>query len=91
MIQRCRFIDEKDAHSLLERIGSMTPDKHGVDGRVYLLGEYAVVHTNRLKLRNAVFHRGLGLKTDEAVKILKKYVSVPASGRSRRWGGPRKA
>lgn len=48
-------------------------------------------YTRIVELRNAVFHRGLGLKTDEAVKILKKYVSVPASGRSRRWGGPRKA
>ncbi len=55
MIQRYRFLDEKDALPLLERIGDMTPEKHGVDGQVYLIGEYAVVHTNRLKLRNVVF------------------------------------
>ena len=52
MVERYFFIQPEIAHSLLDRIHTMRPEKRGIDRRAYLFDDYAVLATDRLKLRN---------------------------------------
>jgi len=45
-------IEPAKARELLSQIKGMKAAKHGIDSRVYLIGDYAVLTTSRLKLRN---------------------------------------
>lgn len=52
MIENYIFIKPEIAHTLLECVREMQPEKRGIDRRAYLFTEYAVLATDRLKLRN---------------------------------------
>ncbi|MBQ7611449.1 MAG: hypothetical protein IJU92_00040 [Spirochaetaceae bacterium] len=52
MKEKFVFIDEEKAHSLLERVRYMSPKHRGIDRQAYLFDDFAVLSTNRLKLRN---------------------------------------
>lgn len=52
MVERYFSIDPNAAHDLIDQIQNMKPAKRGIDRRAYLVGEYAVLSTRRLKLRN---------------------------------------
>ena len=45
-------IEEAKAFELIERTGKMMPANRGIDRRCFIVGEYAVLSTSRLKLRN---------------------------------------
>lgn len=45
-------IDPQTAHSLLDQVKTMKSTKRGIDRHAFLIGDYAVLSTNRLKLRN---------------------------------------
>jgi len=46
------FIEPEKARKLLSQAKEMKPAKRGIDSRAYLIGEYAVLTTSMLKLRN---------------------------------------
>lgn len=48
------YIDPEKARKLLEQSEKMSPVKRGIDRRAYLIDEYAVLSTSRLKLRNVI-------------------------------------
>jgi len=52
MEERYFYIEPWVARGLLAQSKKMKPAKHGIDSRVYLIGEYAVLSTSRIKLRN---------------------------------------
>ena len=43
-------IEEVMAFELIERTGKMMPAHRGIDRRCFIVGEYAVLSTSRLKL-----------------------------------------
>lgn len=52
MKEKLFFIEPAKARELLARVGKMTAAKHGIDSSVYLIDEFAVLTTSRMKLRN---------------------------------------
>ena len=52
MKEKFVLIDDETAHTLLERVRHMSPEHRGIDKKVYLLDDFAVLSTSRLKLRN---------------------------------------
>ena len=54
MTENYSLIEPEIAHALLERVKGMQPEKRGVDRRAYLVDDYAVLATDRLKVRNVV-------------------------------------
>ena len=54
MIEKYFYIDKQTAHALLEEVVHTKATKRGIDRHAFLLGDYAVLSTNRLKLRNVV-------------------------------------
>lgn len=52
MKEKFALIDEGIAHALLERVRYMSAEHRGIDRQAYLLDDFAVLSTNRLKLRN---------------------------------------
>jgi hypothetical protein len=52
MKEKYFYIDSGKARELLSQIKDMEAIKHGVDSRVYLIDEYAVLTTNSIKRRN---------------------------------------
>ena len=53
MTEHYSLIEPEKAHDLLERVKGMQPKKRGIDRRAYLVDDYAVLATDRLKVRNA--------------------------------------
>lgn len=66
------YIKPEDARELLEQIKEMPPEKRGIDRRAYLTGEYAVLSTSRLKLRNVTIPDPDLVYFDELIRTLKK-------------------
>ncbi|MHB1483331.1 MAG: hypothetical protein ACYCYI_01585 [Saccharofermentanales bacterium] len=52
MKEKYSYIKSEKARELLSRIKEMDATKSGVDSHVFLIGEYAVLTTSRIKLRN---------------------------------------
>lgn len=52
MQEKYFYIAPQKARELLRQIQGMQADKRGLDNQVYLVGEYAVLATTKLKLRN---------------------------------------
>lgn len=52
MIEKYISIDAVTARELLDRVQNIKPAKRGIDRHAYLFEKYAVLSTNRLKLRN---------------------------------------
>ena len=52
MLKRYFDIEPEKCQSLLAELNELEPQKWGIDRRAYLMGEYAVLKTSRLKLRN---------------------------------------
>lgn len=52
MKEKYFYIEPEKARELLLQINEMKAAKRGVDSHVYLIGEYAVLTTSRIKLRN---------------------------------------
>lgn len=52
MEEKYSLIDAETAHMLLAHVKCMTPAHRGIDRQAYLFDDYAVLSTNRLKLRN---------------------------------------
>lgn len=52
MTEKFLYIEPHIARRLIAEAESAKPVKRGIDSRVYLLGDYAVLKTSRLKLRN---------------------------------------
>lgn len=52
MMENYYYIDGATAAELLAETRRMRPEKRGIDRRAYLIGDYAVLSTGRLKLRN---------------------------------------
>lgn len=52
MKEKCFYITPEKARELLSQIKEMQAVKRGVDSHVYLIDEYAVLTTSRIKLRN---------------------------------------
>lgn len=66
------YIEPEKARMLLEQTEKMSPDKRGIDRRAYLIDEYAVLSTSRLKLRNVTVPDPDLVYFDELVRTLKK-------------------
>jgi len=65
-------MDAETGQMLLAQVKKMTASKRGIDRRVFLIGEYAILATNHLKLRN-VITRDDDLKYfDEIIHALKR-------------------
>ena len=52
MIEQYAYIEAEMARKLLARAKTMQPSKRGIDCHAYLIGDYAVLATFRIKLRN---------------------------------------
>ncbi|MBQ9534620.1 MAG: hypothetical protein IJU78_02085 [Clostridia bacterium] len=52
MLEQYFYIEPETARELLRQVQSMTPQSRGIDRRAFLIGGYAVLATERLKLRN---------------------------------------
>lgn len=52
LIEKYFYMDAGTAAELLAETLCMHPEKRGIDRRAYLIGDYAVLSTGRLKLRN---------------------------------------
>ena len=52
MQEKYCFIEPERARKLLSQIKDMKAAKRGIDSHVYLIDEYAVLTTSRIKLRN---------------------------------------
>lgn len=72
MIEKYFGIAPDAAGELLSRTKDMNPSKRGIDCRVYLLGDYAVLKTSRLKLRNVTTRDDDLAYLDELIRALIK-------------------
>jgi len=52
MTEKYFYIEPEKARELLRQTQGMQPAKRGIDSHVFLIGEYAVLTTSRIKLRN---------------------------------------
>jgi len=64
------YIEAGKARELLSQSKEMKAAKHGIDSRVYLIGEYAVLSTSRLKLRNVATRDDDLAYLDELIETL---------------------
>lgn len=70
MIEKYFYIDCQTAHELLEQIKHIEAAKRGIDRQAFLLGDYVVLSTERLKLRNVVMRDDELAYLDEIIKTL---------------------
>ena len=70
MKEKYFFIEPEKARELLSQAKKMKPAKHGIDSRVYLIGEYAVLTTSRIKLRNVATRDDNLAYFDELIETL---------------------
>lgn len=70
MKEKCFYIKPEKARGLLSQIKEMEAAKRGVNSHVYLIGEYAVLTTNRIKLRNVTTRDDDLAYFDELIKTL---------------------
>lgn len=71
MKEKCFYIKPEKVKELLSQIKEMEAAKRGVDSHVYLIGEYAVLTTDRIKLRNVITRDDDLAYFDELIKTLK--------------------
>ena len=64
------YIEPEKARELLSQIREMKAAKRGIDSRVYLVGEYAVLTTSQIKLRNVATRDDDLVYFDELIKTL---------------------
>ncbi len=64
------YIKPEKAKELLSQIIEMKAAKHGINSHVYLIGEYAVLATNSIKLRNVTTRDEDLAYFDELIKTL---------------------
>lgn len=70
MMGKYLYIEVDKARELLSKIKDMKPDKCGVEGRVYLIDEYAVLFSERIKLRNVTTRDDDFAYFDELIETL---------------------
>jgi hypothetical protein len=70
MKEKYFYIKPEKAKELLSQIKEMKAAKRGVDSHVYLIGEYAVLTTNSIKLRNVTTRDDDLAYFDELIKTL---------------------
>lgn len=70
MIEKYFYIEPEKARELLSKIKGTEPDRRGVDRRVYLIDEYAVLFSERIKLRNVTTHDDDLAYFDELIETL---------------------
>lgn len=63
-------IEPEKARELLSQTKGMKPAKRGIDRRAYLIGDYAVLSTSRLKLRNVATRDDDLAYLDELIETL---------------------
>lgn len=70
MKEKYFYIPFEKARDLLRQISEMQPNKRGLDSRVYLIDEFAVLTTTKLKLRNYTTRDDDLLYYDELIQSL---------------------
>jgi hypothetical protein len=70
MKEKYSYIEPEKARELLFQVKEMKAVKHGFDSHVYLIEEYAVLTTNRIKLRNVTTRDDDLAYFDELIKTL---------------------
>lgn len=70
MKEKYFYIKHEKAKELLSKINEMEAAKRGVNSHVYLIGEYAVLTTNSIKLRNVTTRDDDLAYFDELIKTL---------------------
>jgi hypothetical protein len=70
MKEKYFYIEAGKARALLSQIKGTEAAKRGVDSRVYLIGEYAVSATQRIKLRNVTTRDDDLAYLDELIQTL---------------------
>lgn len=70
MIEKYFYIKPEKAKELLSQVQEMEAAKRGVDSRVYLIDEYAVLASNNIKLRNVITRDDNLVYFDELIKTL---------------------
>lgn len=70
MKEKYFYIKPEKAKELLSQIKEMEAAKRGVDSHVYLIGEYAVLKSSRIKLRNVTTYDGDLAYFDELIETL---------------------
>lgn len=66
------YIDPEKARNLLGQAKKMSPAKRGIDRQAYLIDEYAILSTTRLKRRNVIIQDNDLAYFDELVITLKR-------------------
>ena len=70
MIEKYFYIDSQTARELLGQIKHIEAAKRGIDRHAFLLGDYVVLSTERLKLRNVVTRDDELVYLDEIIRTL---------------------
>jgi hypothetical protein len=70
MKEKYFYIEAGKARALLSQIKGTEAAKRGIDSRVYLIGEYAVLSTQRIKLRNVATRDDDLAYLDELIQTL---------------------
>ncbi|GHV11930.1 hypothetical protein FACS1894219_03900 [Clostridia bacterium] len=70
MTEKYFYIEPEKARELISQISEMEPVKRGIDSHAYLIGEYAVLTTSRIKLRNIATRDDDLAYFDELIKTL---------------------
>ncbi len=70
MTEKYFYIEPEKANELLSKTKDIKPDKHGVDRCVYLIDRYAVLFSERIKLRNVTVHDDDLAYFDELIETL---------------------
>jgi len=70
MIEKYFYIDCQTACELLDQIKHIEAAKRGIDRHAFILGDYVVLSTERLKLRNVVTRDDELVYLDEIIKTL---------------------
>jgi hypothetical protein len=64
------YIEPEKARKLLSQVKEMKAIKRGFDSHVYLIGDYAILSTSRIKLRNVITRDDELAYFDELIKTL---------------------
>lgn len=70
MKEKYFYIKSEKAREILSQTKKMRPVKNGVDSHVYLIDEYAILTTSRIKLRNVETHDDDLAHFDELIETL---------------------
>ncbi|MDE7054396.1 MAG: hypothetical protein K2O84_06215 [Oscillospiraceae bacterium] len=70
MVERFIYIEPVTAHKLLSNLKLIKPSARGCDKHAYLIGNYAVLTTSKLKLRNITTRDDDLAHYDELIKLL---------------------